>query len=292
MSWVKIDDGFPLHRKAKRAGLEGVAFFVAALAYANRHATDGEIRADELDEIWPWAPSAKLKKLADLLVEVGLFDATDDGWLVHDYAEYQQTSDELKAKRALAAERQRKKRQGLTRSVTRDSQRDVPRDSERDTPGPSRVSHATPARPGPTRPDVDLNNNHTATDVATSPGQALAVLSSPAEVFGPDGGGLATQREFVEALADAQVTTQPTANALAAFRSVCPTRRELVEAFGAIDRDRLGGVTDRGAWVLGIVKERRRNPPPKTWVDGLNDWMREQAEANATGTVIDAEVPL
>lgn len=181
MSWVKIDDGFSGHRKFRRAEPDGVALFVAGLCYCARHATDGRIGKDELIEVYPWG-NLRAEKVAQRLVDTGLWEDHGDFWMVHDYAEYNETKEEIREKKAQAAARQRKRRdklRGLTEPVTRDSRvshgvghanghavtdsvshadRHAHADHGAGAPsghGLSRVSHTTPSRPVPTRPEEE-----------------------------------------------------------------------------------------------------------------------------------------
>lgn len=87
--WVKIDDGFPEHRKTVRAGDRASFLFVSALCYCARNSRDGFVPEGVVSQLTP-APNAK--KLAATLVDVGLFEVTDDGFQIHDYAEYQPTT--------------------------------------------------------------------------------------------------------------------------------------------------------------------------------------------------------
>lgn len=108
MSWVRIDDGFPLHRKAAEVGPNGVGIFVGILGYCARNLTDGRIPKKELSLAWPWG-GVQLKKVADSLVQAGLLEDIGDAYQVHDYLEYQPSRAEIEAKRA--AERDKKRRQ-------------------------------------------------------------------------------------------------------------------------------------------------------------------------------------
>jgi hypothetical protein len=93
LPWIRFDTTLPDNPKIlelldRRDGHRSAFVFCCALAYAGRHGTDGFI---------PGAALARIngrKGDATNLVAVGLWDpGADGGWHIHDYAEYQQTSD-------------------------------------------------------------------------------------------------------------------------------------------------------------------------------------------------------
>lgn len=90
LPWVRLDTSMPDHPKIVElvdehgdAGMAAAFVWCCALAYSGKHGTDGMIRRGQLSRINGRA------KHAALLVKVGLFDAVDGGWLIHDYADYQ-----------------------------------------------------------------------------------------------------------------------------------------------------------------------------------------------------------
>lgn len=94
LPWIRFDTTLPDHPKvlallARRDGHRSAFVFCCALAYAGRHGTDGHIPAYALSRI------NGRKSDATSLVAVGLFDPhdEDDGWYVHDWAEYQQANE-------------------------------------------------------------------------------------------------------------------------------------------------------------------------------------------------------
>ena len=103
MSWIKLDDQFADHPKVVAAGPLAAWLYVCGLTYCGRYLTDG------------WIPEGQVRKLADIddataqaqrLVDVGLWERVDDGYLVHDYLEYNPTGERVKAERAANARRQ------------------------------------------------------------------------------------------------------------------------------------------------------------------------------------------
>ena len=106
MAWVKLDDGFFRHDKARAAGKDGRALFVASLAYAASRRSDGFIADTHLGVV---AAEAEVRPtVAKMLVQVGLWEVVDGGYRVHDYLDYQPSAeqvDELRQKRAAAGAR-------------------------------------------------------------------------------------------------------------------------------------------------------------------------------------------
>lgn len=95
MTWVRVDDQFPDHPKLLRLGkqrLPAMGLWVTGLCYSARFLTDGFI------------PSAALpygsKRIAQLLVDVGLWGTADGGYQIHDYQDYQPTRQQVLETRA------------------------------------------------------------------------------------------------------------------------------------------------------------------------------------------------
>lgn len=147
MSWYKVDDRVPSHPKFKKIRgaqkrLAAVGLWTFAGAWSAQFETDGEVPSYILEDLGDTEG-----ELTGALVEVGLWDATEDGIAFHDWAEYQPTRAAKDEKRAAEAERVRKWRQ------------DRKRDQEKPaTSGKSNGVRAESVRtayasPDPTRPD-------------------------------------------------------------------------------------------------------------------------------------------
>lgn len=123
MSWIKLDDQFPDHTKVMACGPAAGWLYVCGLCYCGRMLTDGFI------------PQGQVRKLADLdnplelaarLVEHGLWERVKDGFLIHDYLEYNPSRQQVMAERGAAKERMKKNRNGsspeVQPNITRTSQ--------------------------------------------------------------------------------------------------------------------------------------------------------------------------
>lgn len=117
MTWVRLDDCFPDHRKVE--GLSDGAFrvIVSALCYANRNETDGSLNARDLAKI------GATKKRVDELLAAGLFERDASGIRIHDYHDYQPSKAKRQADREATRERvaehRAAKRNAKGNSVTR-----------------------------------------------------------------------------------------------------------------------------------------------------------------------------
>ena len=152
MVWFKVDDQFVTHPKVlripRKQRLQAVGLWTLAGAWSGAHGTDGRVPSFLPDELG--APAV----IVAALVTAGLWEATEDGWLFHDWEQANPTAEDTEAKRAAWRDRQarsRKSRRGVTRdnSVT-------PSDV---TVGVTRESTSpVPSRPVPTNVEgsVDL----------------------------------------------------------------------------------------------------------------------------------------
>jgi hypothetical protein len=108
MSWLKLDDKFHNHHKARKAGrLDALGLWVVCLSYCGDQLTDGFVPA------WyvaTWVPGRKGIQLADRLVDAGLWERAEvngvKGWLFHDYHHFNKSREQVLVERE--AERVRK----------------------------------------------------------------------------------------------------------------------------------------------------------------------------------------
>jgi hypothetical protein len=103
MPWVKLDDSFDAHKKARKAGLEALGLHLRALSNA------GKELDDHVDREWVRERGGpKGEKLAQQLVEARLWETNGDGWIIHDFFDFNPTREEWdtdRAKRSNAAKR-------------------------------------------------------------------------------------------------------------------------------------------------------------------------------------------
>lgn len=157
MTWVRFDDQFPIHRKV--GGLSDVLYRLQTegIFWCARNSTDGVIRRSELSLV---STRARPARAAELVERELWHDAEDlcpqcqialkeagtptppDGWVIHDYLQFQPSRAKVEKDRAAKAERQAKwlssKKGGRrTRDASLDASEDAaPRDANPAPPRP------------------------------------------------------------------------------------------------------------------------------------------------------------
>jgi hypothetical protein len=108
MAWAKIDDRFFSHPKVRRAGKDAVLLYLAGLTYCNEHLTEGFISEDALPLIGFYAFCDDFKQSSSKLLEVGLWEVSSkglsNGYMVHDYFEYNPTKEQVEETKKARAE--------------------------------------------------------------------------------------------------------------------------------------------------------------------------------------------
>lgn len=175
MPWVRFDDQFPIHRKVD--GLSDAAYrlHTSAIFWCARNLTDGFVSDEDLGGVTarvrtPERFAAECVK-RDTWHQAGDFCASPkcppapegrDGWVIHDYWQYQPSKAQVLKDREDAARRQEKWRQSklgkppkpgtdAENSKHNGSSNAVTNDVNNTTPAPPRPegSGAGGARPGP-----------------------------------------------------------------------------------------------------------------------------------------------
>lgn len=147
MTWGRLDDGFWCHRKTIAAGAAGVAFWTLAVSYCNKHLTDGWLDSTDISNLWRFeTPTAA--EAVGAAVAAGLVDAHGERWCIHDFLDKNPSREEVLAKRAAEAKRQRERRMRTAgvpappASVSRTyAQRDTGSDNVADYDGDSTRDH-------------------------------------------------------------------------------------------------------------------------------------------------------
>ena len=95
MPYAQIDVNFPEHWKALKLSAEAFKLFVVARCHAQKFITDGVIDA----RVLPTLRARTTTKVVEELLAVGLWEQTVSGYLIHDYADWNRTSDQIARKR-------------------------------------------------------------------------------------------------------------------------------------------------------------------------------------------------
>lgn len=85
MAWSRVDDGFSENPKTlKMKGWDTeLGLYMAALCYCARR-RDAHISTEALQRVLGSRPEKAAR-----MVELGLWDVNGDGWVIHDWDEYQ-----------------------------------------------------------------------------------------------------------------------------------------------------------------------------------------------------------
>lgn len=154
MTWAKFDDRYHDNRKVKKAWRTepvSIGLHCMAITYSSMHETDGIIDLDWLEEK---LPNAKLRqRVVATLVDAGLFEPVDgDRFLVHDYLDFNPSSEQLGEKRRKDAERKRQRQSRGVHAESEPTPNGIHAESERQVRALRAGSvHPVPSRPDPTR---------------------------------------------------------------------------------------------------------------------------------------------
>ncbi len=123
MPWVRIDENAMDHPKIGALPDGAFRLWVQALAYCQKHLTDGYVSTLAIRRLLAYSP-----KRCATLTAAGLWDAAEGGIAVHDYLAWNDSRESVNAKRDAAKERMRSARDKRSREVLPNTS---PRSSER-----------------------------------------------------------------------------------------------------------------------------------------------------------------
>lgn len=106
--YVPLDVNYARDRAIAAAGEEAELLYVRALAYCKHTFSDGFIPDYDIDEV-----AKRLKRVPariSALIREGLWAKTDGGWLIRNWNRWNESTEDVIAKRERDAERQRKRR--------------------------------------------------------------------------------------------------------------------------------------------------------------------------------------
>lgn len=149
MSWASLDDGFADHPKVLPLSSDAFRLHVCAMCWCNRRGTDGKVVLRDLRILAGMIPGdLDAARLVLELTGARLWDVTDDGWLLHDFLDWNEPAAKVKAKREAHAQRVKEARD-KAREAAQEKARDLARDASRDiarapSPSPPIPSHPLP----------------------------------------------------------------------------------------------------------------------------------------------------
>lgn len=194
MGWVRVDDSFYDHPKFGEAGPVGIALWITALAWSNRNLTDGFVPRHRVNLLLSWEGVAWRMWMGDLfgggedveadlvakhLVEVGLWEESENGYQIHDYLEYQPSAETVNDRRQ--RDRKRKK-SGEVESAKAVSNPRV--DPDRPSDDSAEVPHGIPPDSEVPQPQPPSQPQTTETPFAAAPPKSSAIVKrSPDRVW-------------------------------------------------------------------------------------------------------------
>lgn len=318
MSWVRLDDGSPGHRKI--VGLSDAAFrlWIVGLTYCNQQANDGRFSAASARIMTGYLASPELGRgaIAELCA-AGLWAETADGYEVHDYLEYQPSQEERCAANKAAAERMRKMRavkHGVREPLQRNNAGTSP-----ELPPKFSLPDPVPSRPDPVPvfTDADVPSEPSQPALALQPQQAADTTKKPSEAQVRERIALVLFGEIVAArmsVIPGAEKLEPRPAALAGLKACLGQGYKPDEIRRVIDlktrevrADPKQGKWFRPTWfspgnVEGYLALRPqdvasarpisgygRNPKPESDLEKLGRHFRERREARERGDVIEVE---
>src|SRR5215207_7543240 len=154
MSWARLDDRFYTHRKVRRAlrrSRSAIALHVLGITYACDQLTDGFVDDDFVLETLP--DPLEREEALGVLIEAGLWVEAVDGFVIHDYLDYNPPASAVLERRRNDAERKARGRASSKRAqpVRADSARipgGVRTESARPDPTPTQLPPLPPRTRG------------------------------------------------------------------------------------------------------------------------------------------------
>ena len=304
MAWVKFDDHFDQHPKLAAVGPLGLALWTVGIAYCNRNLTDGFIPWSVARTLLSWeylAPpdedgrrrvhriSVSCGMVGDdvhsddviaLLVYAGLWDEVEDGYVVHDYEQYQPSRASVEESRArVTAVRSEAGRLGgqANRKQTR-SKREA---NAKQTPSKSEANDQAKRKQNRS-PDPDPYST-TSYEVVSS--RAGAREDDDDDDFAEDEVPLPVReiRDTVLSKLPQRYQRDPLTidEALDFARDYAGQHLEVAEAIRACRRENElpfpGNLRKRLRPVASTEAPQPREPPPPT-VEQLEAWLRDRPE--------------
>lgn len=112
MGWVRLEDDFYDNRKLGEAGPLAELLWIRSLAWVNRNTQDGVLPPHQVRRLADFAEDCDYlgkpqlpAMLAERLVAAGLWEEVENGYLIHNYHDFQPSAEEVMAKRVLLSQK-------------------------------------------------------------------------------------------------------------------------------------------------------------------------------------------
>lgn len=136
MSWIKLDDQWMDHPKIITAGRDARDMWLASITWCGKHLTDGYFPSNLLPSLAVSAgvDVANCQVFARTLVDVCLWEETENGYFIHDYLEYNPSREQ-----ALATKEARKEagRAGGIAKASKSPSKPLAKEKQNPAPSPS-----------------------------------------------------------------------------------------------------------------------------------------------------------
>jgi hypothetical protein len=112
VTWARLDDGFydnPKVLAAWKRSPGAVGLHARALSYCAKHEIDGNLTPAALEAL---AGDFAYMEAVEILVELGLWHENGDGYMIHDFLDYNPSRSEITDRRKADRERKRAERTG------------------------------------------------------------------------------------------------------------------------------------------------------------------------------------
>lgn len=88
MGWARLDDGFHDHPKVDGLSLAAVGLWTLCLTHAHRHRRTAPTQGHVAEARARKFAGSQAHRLASELMDAGLWEPVEGGWLIHDFADY------------------------------------------------------------------------------------------------------------------------------------------------------------------------------------------------------------
>lgn len=253
MTWVRLDDRFPSHRKIALLSDRAFRMHVSALCWSAENLTDGVIQDRELRLV---AHVRNMTATARELVTNQLWVRIEGGWRIHDYLEYNPSRDQVLSERQKNAARQQAFRDRKKGSSTPPpTQTETPPEIKRNGVTPPVTNSVSNALPGPVP--------------VVTPNGVTTRAACNAREDGPEIRSYDTLAELKRAVAETGLTgfswklrTSQIQRAAAVMERVGP---EAMAALAAANSRYRGAPANASAWLAdweSIEPAAPQQPPP------------------------------